>query len=156
MVQLWHCICRQRQPSELSLHDVQWLRYLETGVQPESVVNKHPWMLKTYMFSYTWYGPHWDKSQLILKKNIFLISFSSFSPFTHTHKHTQIKLEKKKCNIATPDSIHQCPWHWQRSNSEFLQLKTNESRNTSMVASWIAWFFNLRTWSKEISWIPER
>ena len=51
-----------------------------------------------------------------------ILSHTPMRTHTHTHAHTD-KLKSRMCNIATPGSIRQCPWHWQRSNSEFLQLK---------------------------------
>lgn len=89
-----------------------------------------------------------DYLSMVLTYNTLSIHLISFSlqtlshTHTHTHEHTYARtthsLKSRMCNIATPDSIRQCPWHWQRSNSEFLQLK-KESRNMSMIASWIAW-----------------
>lgn len=61
---------------------------------------------------------------------------------TRAHTHTNTQLKSRMCNIATPDSIHQCPWHWRRSNSEILQLKIKIQEYVSMIASWIAWLSN--------------
>lgn len=138
---------RQRQPFELSLHDVQWLRYLGTGVRL-SLLNKHPWKLKNRHVAYSSMAlarinPNYLHGSYF--KNTLSIRLTSFSLqiLTRTYIHSHRQLKSRMCNIATPDSIRQCPWHWQRSNSEFLQLKKRKekknSRNMSMTASWIAW-----------------
>lgn len=64
-------------------------------------------------------------------------SFSHHLVFTYTHARTHARLTLE---LQTA-SVH-APWHWQRSNSEFLQLKNKiKSRNMSMIASWIAWLW---------------
>lgn len=60
---------------------------------------------------------------LTLKTRSFHLTSFSLQLLTHSLTRSLRQLTSRMCNIATPDSIRQCPWHWQRSNSEMSTIK---------------------------------
>lgn len=135
MVQLWHCIWDKG--NHLSSPCMTYSDWGIWGLVSESI-ERTPLKIKKQTCCLLKYGPHKPQlpargCHLINMLSSHLITFTLHTlTLTHAYVHicTQTSYLKKKktrtCNIATPDSIRQCPWHWQRSNSEFRQVGTKE------------------------------